>query len=157
MTISICLIRFVPESTRNHAGTDETVPLLPAAQTWTHTEQQNVKGEEKLPIIFTSAEARTRDPLHANPNLYRAAIKSGLYRKAVQVCYIFNTTTYSGIHGGYLPHSVADSFQICNICFSVTVRSFRDGSPVYRLTFGDVKRGLDRRSSDLIKRIASRL
>ena len=34
VTISICLIRFIPESTRNHAGTDETVHLLPAAQTW---------------------------------------------------------------------------------------------------------------------------
>ena len=46
VTISICLIRFIPESTRNHAGTDETVPLLPAAQTWTHTEPQNVKGRK---------------------------------------------------------------------------------------------------------------
>ena len=33
VTISICLIRFIPESTRNHAGTDKTVSLLPAAQT----------------------------------------------------------------------------------------------------------------------------
>ena len=49
-----------------------------------HTEAQNVKGEEKLPI-FTPAEDRTRDPLHVHPNLYRAAIKAGLYRKAVQV------------------------------------------------------------------------
>ena len=78
MQISICLIRFIPESTRNHVGIDETVPLLPAAQTWTHTEPQNVKGEEKLPIIFTPAENRTRDPLHAHPNLYRAAIKAGV-------------------------------------------------------------------------------
>ena len=46
VTISICLIRFIPESTRNHDGTDETVPLLPAAQTWNRTEPQNVKGEE---------------------------------------------------------------------------------------------------------------
>ena len=76
VTISICLIRFIPESTRNHAGTDETVPLLPASQTWTHTEPQNVKGEEKLPIIFTPADDRTHDPLHAHPNLYRAAIKA---------------------------------------------------------------------------------
>ena len=37
--------------------------------------------------IFTPAD-RTRDPLHANPNLYRTAITAGLYRKAVQVCYI---------------------------------------------------------------------
>ena len=91
-------------------------------------------------------------PLHANPNLYRAAIKAGLYRKAVQVCYIPNSTTYSGIHRGYLPSSVSGSFKKK----SVTVRSFRDGSPVYSLTFVDVKRkGLYPRS--LIKRIASRL
>ena len=32
VTISPCLIRFVPESARNHAGTDETVPLLLAAR-----------------------------------------------------------------------------------------------------------------------------
>ena len=89
VTISICLIRFIPESTRNHAETDETVPVLSAAQTWTHTEPQNVKGEVKLPIIFTLAEDRTRDPLHANPNLYRAAIKAGLYHKAVQVTVIY--------------------------------------------------------------------
>ena len=88
MTISTCLIRFIPESTRNHAGTDETVPLLPAAQTRIHTEPQNIKGKKQLLIIFTPAEDRTRDPLHAQPNLYRAAIKAGLYRKAVQVCYI---------------------------------------------------------------------
>ena len=103
VTISICLIRFIPESIRNHAGTDETDPLLPAAQTWTHTEPQNAKGEDKLPIIFTPAEDRTREPLHTHPNLYRAAIKAGLYRKAVQVCYIPKTITYSGIHRGYLP------------------------------------------------------
>ena len=118
VTISICLIRFIPESTRNHAGTDETVPLLPAAQTWKHTEPQNVKWEEKLPIIFTPAEDRTRDPLHAHPNLYCAAIKAGLYRKAVQVCYIANTTTYSGIHCGHLLPSVAGSFQISKMWFS---------------------------------------
>ena len=118
VTISICLIRFIPESTRNHAGTDETVPLVPAAQTGTHTEPQNVKVEEKLPIIFTPAEDRTLDPLHTHQNLYRAAIKAGLYRKAVRVCYIPNTNTYSGIHRGYLPPSVAGSFQICKIWFS---------------------------------------
>ena len=116
--ISICLIRFISESTRNQAGADETAPLLPAVQTWTHTEPQNGKGEEKLPIIFTPAEDRTRDPLHAHPNLYRAAIKAGLYRKALLVCYIPNTTTYSGIHLGWLPPYVASSFQICKIWFS---------------------------------------
>ena len=118
LTISICLTRFIPESTRNHVGTDETVPLLPAAQTWTHTEPQNVKGEEKLPIIFTPAEDRTHDPLHAHQSLYHAAIKAGLSRKAVQVCYIPNTNSYSGIYLGYLPPSVAGSFQICKIWFS---------------------------------------
>ena len=39
VTISICFIRFIPGSIRNHAGTDETVPLLPAAHTWTRIEQ----------------------------------------------------------------------------------------------------------------------
>ena len=101
----------------------------------------------------------------------------------MQVCYIPNTTTYSGHFWQpswvLISPSVAGSFQICKIFvvflsflffffffsfffffffFSVTVRSFRDGSPVYTLTFVDVKRrGLDRRSSDVIKRIASRL
>ena len=42
-----CLIKFVPESARNHAGTDETVPLLLAARARTHTEPPNVIGEEK--------------------------------------------------------------------------------------------------------------
>ena len=106
-----------------------------------------------MPIIFTPAEDQTRDPLHANPNLYRAAIKAGLYHKAVQVCYIPNTI-YSGILRGYLPPSVVGSFQFC----LVTVMSFRNGAPVYNLTFVDVKRrAFERWSSDLIKRIASRL
>ena len=49
-------------------------------------------------------------------------------------------------------------FKYVRFVFSVTEKSFRDGSPVYILTFVDVKRrGLDRRSSDLIKRIANRL
>ena len=34
------------------------------------------------------AEDRTRDPPHKNPTLYRVALKAGLYRKAVQMCYI---------------------------------------------------------------------
>ena len=34
VTISPCLIRLVPESARNHAKPDETVPLLLAAQHW---------------------------------------------------------------------------------------------------------------------------
>ena len=47
VTISPFLIKFVPESARNHAGTDETVPLLLAARAWIHTEPPNVTGEEK--------------------------------------------------------------------------------------------------------------
>ena len=47
VTISPCLNRFVPESVRNHAGTDETVSLLLAARAWTHTEPPNVTGKEK--------------------------------------------------------------------------------------------------------------
>ena len=46
-TISPCLNRFVPESARNRAGTDETVPLLLVARAQTHTEPPNVKGEKK--------------------------------------------------------------------------------------------------------------
>ena len=135
--IVICLIRFIPESTRNHAGTEETVPLLPAAQTWAHTEQQNVKGEEKLPVIFTPAADRTRDSLHTHPNLYRVAIKAGLYCKEVQVYYIPNTTIYSGIHRGYLPLLLLVHFKSVTFGFSVTVRSFRDGLHIYSLTFGE--------------------
>ena len=37
LTISPCLIRFVSECARNHAGTDETVPLLLAARARTPT------------------------------------------------------------------------------------------------------------------------
>ena len=33
------------------------------------------------------AEDRTRNPPYKNPTLYRVAIKAGLYRMAVQVCY----------------------------------------------------------------------
>ena len=43
----LCLIRFVPESARNHAGTDETVPLLLAARARTRTKPPNVTGEKK--------------------------------------------------------------------------------------------------------------
>ena len=73
---------------------------------------KNVKREEK-----SENEDRTSDPPPANPNPYRAAIKADMYRKAAQVCYIPNTITYSGVHRGYLPPSVAGSFQICKICF----------------------------------------
>ena len=48
---------------------------------------QNVTDEEKI-FGPDPAEDRTCGPLHKNPTLYRVAIKAGLYRKAVQVCYI---------------------------------------------------------------------
>ena len=47
VTIFPCLIRFVPESARNHARTDETVPLLLAARARTNTEPPNVTEEEE--------------------------------------------------------------------------------------------------------------
>ena len=58
VTISPCLIRFVPESARNHVGTDETVPMLLAARARTHTEPPNVTGEEKA---HGSTGTRTQD------------------------------------------------------------------------------------------------
>ena len=45
--ISSCLNRIVPESSRNHAGTEETVPLLLAVRARTHTEPPNITGEKK--------------------------------------------------------------------------------------------------------------
>ena len=47
VTISPCLIRFVSESARNHAWTDETVPLLLAAQAQTHNGHQMSQGRKK--------------------------------------------------------------------------------------------------------------
>ena len=44
--------------------------------------------QAKENIFGPDPEDRTRDPPHKNPTLYRVAIKAGLYRKAVQVCYI---------------------------------------------------------------------
>ena len=44
--ISPCLIRLVPESAWNHAGTDETVTLLLAARARTHTVPPTIVGEE---------------------------------------------------------------------------------------------------------------
>ena len=55
---------------------------------------QSVTGENIL-ITFAPAGDRTCDPPHKSPILYRVAIKAGLYRKAVQVFIIPNTTTYS--------------------------------------------------------------
>ena len=46
VTISPCFIGFVLESAQNHAGTDETVPMLLAARARTHTEPTSITGEE---------------------------------------------------------------------------------------------------------------
>ena len=95
----------------------------------------------KIVNDLSTAEDRTSVPPHANPNLDSIAINAGLYLQAVQVRYIPNTDTYSGIQRWYLPPSVACSFQICKICFcTFMVRSFRDGLPVHSFTFVDVKR-----------------
>ena len=139
MTISICLIRFIPIYSEPCWNRRDSPFAARNLNMDPHLATKWQRGG-KLPIIFTTAEDRTRDPLHAHPNLYCAAIKTGLYRSAVQVCCILNITSYSDIHRGYKPPSVAGSFQICKIWFSSTVRSFRDGLPVYSLTFGDVKR-----------------
>ena len=74
VTISSYLIRFVPESARNHAETDDTVPLLLAAQARTHTEPPNVTGEVKA---HGSTGTRSQDLLQTMralwPLSYRAA------------------------------------------------------------------------------------
>ena len=44
---SPCLIRFVPKSALNHAGTDERVTLLLAARARTHTGHQMLQGRKK--------------------------------------------------------------------------------------------------------------
>ena len=44
----------------------------------------NVTGEEKI-FGPDPGEDRTRDPPHKHPTLYRVTIKTGSYRKAVQV------------------------------------------------------------------------
>ena len=73
VTISPCLIRFVPQSARNHAGTNETVPLLLAARARAHTEPPNVTGEEKA---HGPTGTRTQDLSHTvralRPLSYRA-------------------------------------------------------------------------------------
>ena len=88
-------------------------------------------------------------------NLYRATIKARQYK-----CYIHNPTNITLLH---IRASIMSTYRLLLLVhfnlFSVTVRSsFRGESPVYSLTFVGVKRRrLDRRSSDLIKRIAIRL
>ena len=82
-------------------------------------------------IIFTPAEDRTRDPLHAHPKLYRAAIKAGLCGKgSTSVIHLTLLHIPASIVGTYrllLPVH----FKSVRFGFPVTVRSFRDGSPVY--------------------------
>ena len=53
VTISICLIRFIPESTRNHAGTDETVPLLPATKHGPTLSHKMSKGRKNANYLYT--------------------------------------------------------------------------------------------------------
>ena len=73
VTISPCLIRFVPESTRNHAGTDETVPSTDPR--W----PSNVTGEEKAHGATgtwtqdLSHTVRALWPLSYRPLAYRAS------------------------------------------------------------------------------------
>ena len=67
VTIPPCLIRFVHESARNHARTDDTVPLLLAAQARTHNEPPNVAREEKA---HGPTGTRTQDILHTVPALW---------------------------------------------------------------------------------------
>ena len=77
-TISPCLIRFVPESARNHAGTDETIPLPLAAQARTHTEPPNVTGEEKA---HGPTGTRTQDLSHTVRALWPLS-----YRATRSIC-----------------------------------------------------------------------
>ena len=44
---------------------------------------------------FCPGRGSNQDLLRGSQTLYRVAIKTGLYRKAVQVCIIPNITTYS--------------------------------------------------------------
>ena len=58
MTISFCLIRFVLESARSHAETNETVPMLLAARARTHTGHQMSQGR-KYHKVRPGLEPRT--------------------------------------------------------------------------------------------------
>ena len=48
----------------------------------------------KVLTTFVPTEDRTHDLPYKNPTLYCIAIKAGLFRRAVQVCFIPNSTTY---------------------------------------------------------------
>ena len=70
VTFPPCLIRFVPESARNHVGTDEPVSLLLAARARTLTDPQNVTGAEKRTmraLYHFKLMSHTIDRLHFPP------------------------------------------------------------------------------------------
>ena len=72
VTISRCLIRFVPESARNHAGTDETVPLLLAARARTNTKPPNAIVEE---TAHSPTGTRTQDLSHTVRALWQLSYR----------------------------------------------------------------------------------
>ena len=74
-TISPCLNRFVPESARNRAGTDETVPLL-AARARTHTETPNATWEEKAYGPTGTRTQASRIPCEHSSQLSYSATRS---------------------------------------------------------------------------------
>ena len=69
-TISLCLIRFIPETMLK-----SWIQSVTHSQTWTNNELQ--RGG-KLSMILAPAEDRTSVPPHANPNLDRITLKAGL-------------------------------------------------------------------------------
>ena len=87
VTISPCLIRFVPEPARNHAGTDETVPLLLAAQARTYTEPPNVTGAEKA---HGPTGTRTQDLSHTVRALWPLRLS---YRATWSTCDTYKIST----------------------------------------------------------------
>ena len=64
-----------------------------------------VTGEKKMLIVVCPGWGSNPQPSAQNSTLYRVAIKAGLYRKAVKVCYIHNTTTYSPSIFRFVPES----------------------------------------------------
>ena len=73
VTISICLIRFIPESTRNHAGTEkQTLCCLQPKHGPTLSHKMS-KGREKLPTTFTLADDRTvTNHIQSLPRRYKS-------------------------------------------------------------------------------------
>ena len=74
VTISICLIRFIPysEPCSNRRDSSFAARRTNMDPHWATKCQRG----GKLPIIILPAEDRNRNLLHANPNLHRAAIKA---------------------------------------------------------------------------------